>query len=163
MVEFIPAAVRLATAIVALYGPAGTATDIHREVSPADAVRAACVVAIVADEFPPELIASIAIRESSMRPRPVNARSGACGPMQVLYAPPAFHGRMCRRILRDEVAGYVAGVAKLRMHVAEAGSVERGLAGYFGSASSRRAIAAARRTIRRAEALAGIGGADVDS
>lgn len=61
------------------------------------------MIAHVADEWPPELIAAIAYRESRFDPRVVNARTGCWGVMQVNT-----------RRRGDEWAGYRAGVAKLR-------------------------------------------------
>ncbi len=88
-------AARLCGALVTLHGG---------EVAPARLCRAAVVIAHVADEWPPELLASIAYRESRFDPSVVNPRTGCWGPMQV----------SSRRRDRSEWAGYRAGVAKLR-------------------------------------------------
>ena len=85
---------RLCSALLAAHGD---------EVSPARLCRAAVIVAHVADEWPPELLAAIAYRESRIDPRAVNARTGCWGAMQV-----------STRRRGDEWAGYRAGVAKLR-------------------------------------------------
>lgn len=88
-------AARLCGALVTLHGA---------EVSPQRLCRAAVVIAHVADEWPPELLASIAWRESRFDPSVVNPRTGCWGPMQV----------STRLRDRSEWAGYRAGVAKLR-------------------------------------------------
>lgn len=151
MIGTLFAAARLCGAVVALYGPSGTARDIPRQVTPIRACRAALALELTRGEFKAELVAAVAIRESSMRPALVNATSGACGPMQVIYRPIATHRRRCARIVRDEIAGYRAGVAKLRLHVDGAGSLARGLADYAGRGPKARASAL--RTLRRADAI----------
>lgn len=87
-------AARLCGALVTLHGG---------EVAPHRLCRAAVVIAHVADEWPPELLASIAYRESRFDPSVVNPRTGCWGPMQV-----------STRRRGNEWAGYRAGVAKLR-------------------------------------------------
>mgnify|MGYP002133705817 FL=1 len=88
-------AARLCGALVTLHGG---------EVPHHRLCRAAVVIAHVADEWPPELLAAIAYRESRFDPSVVNPRTGCWGPMQV----------NTRRRDRSEWAGYRAGVAKLR-------------------------------------------------
>jgi len=87
--------IRLCSALLATHGA---------EVPHDRLCRAAIVIAHVADEWPPELLAAIAYRESRFDPRVVNARTGCWGAMQV----------STRRRDRSEWAGYHAGVAKLR-------------------------------------------------
>ena len=94
MIAQLVTSLRLCSALLATHGD---------EVSPARLCRAAVIVAHVADEWPPELLASIAYRESRFDPRAVNARTGCWGAMQVNT-----------RRRGDEWAGYRAGVAKLR-------------------------------------------------
>ena len=95
MIAQLVTSIRLCSALLATHGA---------EVSPARLCRAAVIVAHVADEWPPELLAAIAYRESRFDPRVVNARTGCWGAMQV----------NTRRRDRSEWAGYRAGVAKLR-------------------------------------------------
>ena len=95
MIATLLAAARLCSALLATHGA---------EVSPDRLCRAAVIVAHVADEWPPELLAGIAYRESRFDPSAVNAVTGCWGPMQV----------STRRRDRSEWAGYVAGVRKLR-------------------------------------------------
>lgn len=95
MIGQLVTSLRLCSALLATHGA---------EVSPDRLCRAAVIVAHVADEWPPELLAAIAYRESRFDPRVVNARTGCWGAMQV----------NTRRRDRSEWAGYVAGVAKLR-------------------------------------------------
>ena len=95
MIATLFTAARLCGALVTLHGA---------EVSPQRLCRAAVIIAHVADEWPPELLASIAYRESRFDPRVVNPRTGTWGALQV----------NTRRRDRSEWAGYVAGVAKLR-------------------------------------------------
>lgn len=95
MIAQLVTSLRLCSALLATHGA---------EVSPARLCRAAVIVAHVADEWPPELLAAIAYRESRFDPRVVNARTGCWGAMQV----------NTRRRDRSEWAGYRAGVAKLR-------------------------------------------------
>lgn len=94
MISQLVTSLRLCSALLAAHGD---------EVSPARLCRAAVIVALVADEWPPELLAAIAYRESRFDPRVVNARTGTWGAMQV-----------STRRRGDEWAGYRAGVAKLR-------------------------------------------------
>ncbi len=95
MIAQLVTSLRLCSALLAAHGD---------EVSPARLCRAAVIVAHVADEWPPELLASIAYRESRFDPSAVNAVTGCWGPMQV----------STRRRDHNEWAGYVAGVVKLR-------------------------------------------------
>ena len=88
-------AARLCGALVTLHGG---------EVNPHRLCRAAVVIAHVADEWPPELLAAIAYRESRFDASAVNPRTGCWGPMQV----------NTRRRDRSEWSGYRAGVVKLR-------------------------------------------------
>ena len=88
-------AARLCGALVTLHGA---------EVPHQRLCSAAVVIAHVADEWPPELLASIAYRESRFDASAVNPRTGCWGAMQV----------STRRRDRSEWAGYVAGIAKLR-------------------------------------------------
>ena len=95
MIATLLAAARLCGALVTLHG---AEVPHHR------LCRAAVIIAHVADEWPPELLASIAWRESRFDASAVNPRTGCWGAMQV----------STRRRDRSEWAGYVAGVAKLR-------------------------------------------------
>ena len=95
MIATLLTAARLCGALVTLHGA---------EVSPHRLCRAAVIIAHVADEWPPELLAAIAFRESRFDASAVNALTRCWGPMQV----------NTRRRDRSEWAGYVAGVAKLR-------------------------------------------------
>jgi len=95
MIGVLVPSIRLCSALLATHG-AGVPHD--------RLCRAAIVIAHVADEWPPELLAAISYRESRFDPRVVNARTGCWGAMQV----------NTRRRDRSEWAGYVAGVAKLR-------------------------------------------------
>lgn len=95
MIGVLVTSIRLCSALLATHGA---------EVPHDRLCRAAIVIAHVADEWPPELIAAIAYRESRFDPRVVNARTGTWGALQV----------NTRRRDRSEWAGYVAGVAKLR-------------------------------------------------
>ena len=70
-------AARLCGALVTLHGG---------EVAPARLCRAAVIIAHVADEWPPELLAAIAAHESRFDAAQVNAALGACGPMQVIWS-----------------------------------------------------------------------------
>ena len=88
-------AARLCGALVTLHG---AEVPHHR------LCRAAIIITHVADEWPPELLASIAFRESRFDATAVNAHTGCWGALQV----------NTRRRDRSEWAGYVAGVAKLR-------------------------------------------------
>lgn len=94
MIGQLVTSIRLCSALLATHGA---------EVSPDRLCRAAVIVAHVADEWPPELLAGIAYRESRFDPSAVNAVTGCWGAMQVNT-----------RRRGDEWAGYVAGVAKLR-------------------------------------------------
>lgn len=94
MIGQLVTSLRLCSALLATHGA---------EVSPDRLCRAAVIVAHVADEWPVEVVASIAYRESRFDPRVVNAVTGCWGPMQVNT-----------RRRGDEWAGYRAGVAKLR-------------------------------------------------
>lgn len=95
MIAQLVTSIRLCSALLATHGA---------EVSPDRLCRAAVIVAHVADEWPVELLAGIAYRESRFDPSAVNATTGCWGPMQV----------STRRRDRSEWAGYVAGVARLR-------------------------------------------------
>ena len=98
-------AARLCGALVTLHGG---------EVAPARLCRAAVIIAHVADEWPPELLAAIAAHESRFDAAQVNAALGACGPMQVIWsADRDRQDRRCARVRRDAWAGYRAGVRKL--------------------------------------------------
>ena len=94
MIASLLTAARLCGALVTLHGA---------EVSPQRLCRAAVIIAHVADEWPPELLAAIAYRESRFDPSVVNPRTGCWGPMQVNT-----------RRRGNEWSGYRAGVAKLR-------------------------------------------------
>lgn len=94
MIGQLVTSLRLCSALLVAHGD---------EVSPARLCRAAVIVAHVADEWPPELLAAIAYRESRFDPSAVNALTGCWGAMQV-----------SSRRRGDEWAGYVAGVARLR-------------------------------------------------
>ena len=67
-------AARLCGALVTLHGA---------EVSPQRLCRAAVIIAHVADEWPPELLAAIAYRESRFDASAVNPRTGCWGALQV--------------------------------------------------------------------------------
>ena len=95
MIATLLAAARLCGALVTLHG---AEVPHHR------LCRAAVIIAHVADEWPPELLAGIAWRESRFDASAVNPRTGCWGALQV----------STRRRDRSEWAGYVAGVAKLR-------------------------------------------------
>ena len=95
MIASLLTAARLCGALVTLHGA---------EVSPQRLCRAAVIIAHVADEWPPELLAAIAYRESRFDASAVNPRTGCWGALQV----------STRRRDRSEWAGYRAGVAKLR-------------------------------------------------
>ena len=95
MIASLLTAARLCGALVTLHG---AEVPHHR------LCRAAIVIAHVADEWPPELLASIAWRESRFDASAINPRTGTWGAMQV----------NTRRRDRSEWAGYVAGVTKLR-------------------------------------------------
>ncbi len=112
-------AARLCGALVTLHGG---------EVAPARLCRAAVIIAHVADEWPPELLAAIAMHESGFDHARVNATLGACGPMQVIWsADRARQDRRCALVRRDAWAGYRAGVRKLNQ---AAGDCDRlGVAG----------------------------------
>lgn len=94
MIGQLVTSLRLCSALLATHGA---------EVSPDRLCRAAVIVAHVADEWPVEVLAAVAYRESRFDPSVVNAVTGCWGPMQVNT-----------RRRGDEWAGYVAGVAKLR-------------------------------------------------
>ena len=115
MIAALLTASRLCAAVASLYGSGVTARDIDRTVPIERACRASVIIVLVADEWRPELVASIAVRESSMLPALINPTTGACGPGQVLYShDKARQDRRCRRVLADEWTGYRAAVAKLR-------------------------------------------------
>ena len=95
MIGALVTSLRLCSALLATHGA---------EIDPSRLCRAAVIVAHVADEWPPELLAAISYRESRFDSTAVNPRTGCWGPMQV----------STRRRDRSEWAGYVAGVAKLR-------------------------------------------------
>ena len=95
MIGTLVVAARLCGALVTLHG---AEVPHHR------LCRAAVIIAHVADEWPPELLASIAWRESRFDASAVNPRTGTWGALQV----------NTRRRGRSEWAGYRAGVAKLR-------------------------------------------------
>lgn len=95
MIGQLVTSIRLCSALLTTHGA---------EVSPDRLCRAAVVIAHVADEWPPELLAAIAYRESRFDASAVNPRTGTWGAMQV----------NTRRRDRSEWAGYVAGVVKLR-------------------------------------------------
>ena len=95
MIGQLVTSIRLCSALLATHGA---------EVQPDRLCRAAVIVAHVADEWPVEVLAAVAYRESRFDASAVNAVTGCWGPMQV----------STRRRDRSEWAGYVAGVAKLR-------------------------------------------------
>lgn len=95
MIATLLTAARLCGALVTLHG---AEVPHHR------LCRAAVIIAHVADEWPPELLAAISYRESRFDASAVNPRTGCWGALQV----------STRRRDRSEWAGYVAGVAKLR-------------------------------------------------
>ena len=95
MIASLLTAARLCGALVTLHGA---------EVPHQRLCRAAVIIAHVADEWPPELLAAIAFRESRFDASAVNPRTGCWGALQV----------NTRRRDRSEWAGYVAGVRKLR-------------------------------------------------
>lgn len=96
----------LCLAILALFGA---------EVPASRACPAADAITSVADGEDPALLAAISYYESRFNLRAVHPRTGACGPMAVLYSHDRrVQARRCRAILADERAGYAAGVAKLR-------------------------------------------------
>lgn len=74
MIGVLVTSIRLCSALLATHGA---------EVPHDRLCRAAIVIAHVADEWPPELIAAIAYRESRFDPRVVNARTGTWGALQV--------------------------------------------------------------------------------
>lgn len=105
---------RLCSALLAAHGD---------EVSPDRLCRAAVIVTHVADEWPVEVVAAIAAHESRFDASQVNARLGACGPMQVVwFRDRTRQDRRCARVRRDAWAGYRAGVRKLNQ---AAGDCER--------------------------------------
>ena len=95
MIAALLTAARLCGALVTLHG---AEVPHHR------LCRAAVIIAHVADEWPPELLAAISYRESRFDASAVNPRTGTWGALQV----------NTRRRDRSEWAGYVAGIAKLR-------------------------------------------------
>lgn len=85
------------------------------DVPPARACAAAEAIVAEADGEDPALIAAIAYGESRFDARSINPRTGACGPMAVLYSHDRrVQARRCRRLLADERAGYREGIRKLR-------------------------------------------------
>lgn len=108
-------AIRLQVAVLTLWGAGGTHAEAdNRTVRPADAARASLIIAYTHGAWEPELVAVIAVRESSMRRHLVNARSGACGPGQILVShDAAVQARACRGLLRDEWRSYHAIKRKL--------------------------------------------------
>ncbi len=112
-------AARLCGALVTLHGA---------EVSPQRLCRAAAVIAHVADEWPPELLAAIAMHESGFDHARVNPTLGACGPMQVIwFRDRARQDRRCARV-RAEAKGridHAAEALRLRQEQRKAAIRER--------------------------------------
>lgn len=62
------------------------------------------------------LVSELTWGESGYNPKKVNAKYGACGPLQVLYSTTnrAYQDRLATPILANALTGYRAGVQKLR-------------------------------------------------
>lgn len=152
-------ALRLMAAVLSLYGDGASDWSTVR---PSDAARASLAITVTRGDWPAELVATIAVRESSMRWM-VNPRSGACSPGQILVShDKARQARFCARLRRrGEVAWYRAITRKLdaardvceRLHRRDA--VACAVAGYVGGMPAvrlgRRRVA--RAILRRADRL----------
>lgn len=147
---------RLMLAIISLHG------DGSRTVRPSDAARASLAITVTRGDWPAELVAVIAVRESSMR-WAVNPRSGACGPGQILVSHDrARQARFCARLHKRGVVAWYAAIARKlddarevceRLHRRDV--VACAVAGYVGGMpavrSGRRQVA--RAILRRADEL----------
>lgn len=104
-------AIRLMAAVLSLYGDG---RSDWRTVRPSDAARASLAIAVTRGDWPAELVATIAVRESSMRWM-VNPRSGACGPGQLLESRvPSRQARFCTSLRKaGPIAQYAAIANKL--------------------------------------------------
>ncbi len=122
-------ALSLCLAIVALWSD----VPLDRACSAAEAI-----VSVATPEYPAELLAAIAVRESSFDHTVVNRKSMACGAMQVIPYP--RRRSTCDAIRASHLASYTAGVERLRAW--ESNCRRRGrrglrcvLAGYGGRSS----------------------------